>query len=228
MNDVCEYCKTACDFGEARYRESMQKTRSEEDTSAWNGRYEEHGQHMWSGQPNGSLETELTNQTPGRVLDLGCGEGADAIWLATLGWEVTATDISDVAIERARQAADGAGVTVDFRTDDAITHPPSESSFDLVIMSYPALAREAGLIAMQAIAKSVVRGGELMVIGHSLHETHSADDHGFNPDDYVSIDDIIEVTQSDFSITLDEIRVRPNAPEGNPHSTDRILRATRG
>lgn len=60
---------------------------------------------MWSGQPNGSLVAEVADLEPGTALDVGCGEGADAIWLAHQGWKVTALDPSAVALDRAATAA---------------------------------------------------------------------------------------------------------------------------
>ena len=66
---------------------------------------------MWSGRPNGALVAEVAGLAPGRVLDVGCGEGADAIWLAGLDWDVTALDVSGVALDRAAQHARDAGVT---------------------------------------------------------------------------------------------------------------------
>ena len=72
----------------------------------WDARYVERDGARWSGRPNGRLLAEVAGLTPGRALDVGCGEGADAIWLARSGWTVTAIDISDVAVSRARKAAE--------------------------------------------------------------------------------------------------------------------------
>lgn len=81
-------------------------------TGDWNERYATHGDGLWSGRANGVLVAELAGSPPGRALDVGCGEGADAIWLAAAGWQVTGVDVSDVALERAAAAAGDAGVTV--------------------------------------------------------------------------------------------------------------------
>src|SRR5579862_3207268 len=70
--------------------------------SEWDARYSEPVGALWSGRPNGRLVVEVGSLTPGRALDVGCGEGADAIWLALRGWTVTAIDISAVAIGRAQ------------------------------------------------------------------------------------------------------------------------------
>src|SRR5262245_15588097 len=76
----------------------------------WDARYSERDGTMWSGRPNGRLVAEVDDLPPGRALDVGCGEGADAIWLARRGWTVTAIDISEVAVRRAQEAAEKARV----------------------------------------------------------------------------------------------------------------------
>ena len=75
---------------------------------------------MWSSRPNGRLLAEVADLAPGRALDVGCGEGVDAIWLAQRGWTVTAIDISTVAIGRAREAAARAGAEVQWVCADAL------------------------------------------------------------------------------------------------------------
>src|SRR4051812_25376983 len=84
----------------------------------WDARYGEPGDALWSGRPNGRLVAELADLAPGRALDVGCGEGADAIWLAQRGWTVTAIDVSDVAVGRARANAERLGVGVDWIVGD--------------------------------------------------------------------------------------------------------------
>src|SRR5262252_2024810 len=100
------------DHGESRFAAASQ-------AAEWDARYGERDGSMWSGRPNGRLVAEVTALTPGRALDVGCGEGADAIWLTQQGWTVTAIDISDVALDRGRKAAERAGVTVEWICGDA-------------------------------------------------------------------------------------------------------------
>jgi 2-polyprenyl-3-methyl-5-hydroxy-6-metoxy-1,4-benzoquinol methylase len=82
------------------------------DDSAWDERYSEHAQ-MWSGRPNGTLLVEVVALTPGTALDVGCGEGGDAVWLAEHGWRVTGLDVSQAALTRAQTAARARGVDVE-------------------------------------------------------------------------------------------------------------------
>src|SRR6266700_3947631 len=95
----------------------------------WNARYSESNGAVWSGRTNGRLVAEVADLDPGRAFDVGCGEGADAIWLAQRGWTVTAIDISDVAIGRAREAAELAGATIEWVCGDALQTPFPACSF---------------------------------------------------------------------------------------------------
>ncbi|MBP9051936.1 MAG: class I SAM-dependent methyltransferase, partial [Ilumatobacteraceae bacterium] len=74
----------------------------------WDARYRS-APAIWSGNPNPHLVADAGDLTPGRALDIGAGEGADAIWLAQRGWTVTAVDISGVALQRARAEAERHG-----------------------------------------------------------------------------------------------------------------------
>src|SRR5215207_9238592 len=110
------------EHGEQRFGAAAQ-------AAEWEARYGERDGAMWSGRPNGRLVAEVADLNPGRALDVGCGEGADAIWLARRGWTVTAIDISDVAVCRAREAAELAGATVEWVCGDALQTPfPARSS----------------------------------------------------------------------------------------------------
>src|SRR5205823_14237286 len=140
----------------------------------WDGRYTEREGAMWSGRPNGRLVAEIADLTPGRALDVGCGEGADAIWLARRGWTVTAIDISDVAVRRAREAAELAGVTVEWLCGDALLTPFPARSFDLMSMQYPALPKAAGEAAVRTLLDAVRPGGLLLAVYHDLDDEHRA------------------------------------------------------
>jgi 2-polyprenyl-3-methyl-5-hydroxy-6-metoxy-1,4-benzoquinol methylase len=96
---------------------------------------------------------------PGHAIDLGCGEGGDAIWLAIQRWKVTAVDISGVALERAERAAERAGVSVDWLQKDFLERPPAEGAYDLVLTHYPALAKSRADDAIRALLQGVAPGG---------------------------------------------------------------------
>ncbi|MFE1547617.1 class I SAM-dependent methyltransferase [Streptomyces sp. NPDC058718] len=194
----------------------------------WDSRYADRGQ-LWSGRPNGALVAEVAGLTPGRVLDVGCGEGADAVWLARGGWDVTALEVSGVALERAAGHAKDAGVTVRWvhATLSEAGLPPA--SFDLVSAQYPALLRTPDSAAERALLALVAPGGVLLLVHHAGMDTHHADDSGFDPADYVWPSMVAGLLDDDWAIDVDEQRPRV-APEGGAgahHTDDVILRARR-
>jgi SAM-dependent methyltransferase len=197
--------------------------------SEWDARYSEPVGALWSGRPNGRLVVEVGSLTPGRALDVGCGEGADAIWLALRGWTVTAIDISAVAIGRARAAAELAGATVEWICGDALQTAFPAGSFDLVSMQYPALPKAAGQDAVRALLNSVQRDGLLLAVYHDLDDEHREHmkSRGADPADYVSADDLGELLADNFAIELRTVEPRVDPPAGTPHIADIVLRARR-
>ena len=184
---------------------------------------------MWSGRPNGRLVAEIADLAPGRALDVGCGEGADAIWLAQRGWTITAIDISEVALSRAREAADQVGVTVEWVNGDALHVSFPAESFDLVSMQYPALPKAAGEDAVRTLLDAVRRSGVLLAVYHDLDDDHREHmkERGFDPADYVGVDDLASLLGDDFAVELFATEARIDPPPGNPHVADVILRARR-
>ncbi|ADB32492.1 Methyltransferase type 12 [Kribbella flavida DSM 17836] len=137
------------------------------DEHYWDNFYAEKDQ-IWSGRPNAALVHEVAGLTPGTALDLGCGEGADAIWLAGQGWTVTAVDISAVALERAARHAEQAGVAdrIDWQQHELGKSFP-DGQYDLVsaqfLHSVTELPREA---ILRTASRAVAPGGVLLIEGH--------------------------------------------------------------
>ena len=130
------------------------------------------GRSRWSGRPNASLVEEVTGVVPGTALDLGCGQGGDAIWLAAQGWTVTGTDISQSALDIAAQHAAEAGVAVTWERHDLAESLPA-GPFDLVTSSF--LHSEVELPRariLRAAAETVAAGGTLLVVGHAPSPEH--------------------------------------------------------
>ncbi|MFC7340563.1 FAD-dependent oxidoreductase [Saccharopolyspora griseoalba] len=198
------------------------------DAERWDGFYREREQ-VFSGDVNGALVDEVAGMVPGQVLDLGCGEGADALWLARQGWQVTALDVAQVALERGRkavaeQAPELAERIAWVRADLAECAPP-EGAFDLVSAQYLPLRRERGEAQLRAVLAAVAAGGVLLFVGHDTRDMPEG--HGFNTGDYYLADDVRELLDEDWKIEVDEVRARPRAPEGAPHVRDVVLRARR-
>ncbi|MEU3183648.1 methyltransferase domain-containing protein [Streptomyces sp. NPDC006923] len=185
----------------------------------WDARYSE-SERIWSGEPNTVLVREITGLEPGRALDLGCGEGGDAIWLAQRGWRVTATDISGVALERAaRHAAEaGVGDLVDWQRHDLGASFPA-GVFDLVsahfLHSPGDMPREK---ILRTAASAVAPGGVLLVVGHSgfpAWERHPHPEVHFpTPDEVLAS---LELPDGQWEVQLSDEHERiQNGPDGQP------------
>jgi SAM-dependent methyltransferase len=125
---------------------------------------------IWSGNPNLHLVAQVADLRPGTALDVGSGEGADAIWLAEQGWQVTGMDVSMVALERAAQLAAAAGQDVADRITwqhaDILTWDPAPRQFDLVSAQFMHLPRSAREAVYRRLAAAVRPEGSLLIVGH--------------------------------------------------------------
>ncbi len=195
----------------------------------WDARYGKHAAAMWSGRPNGRLVAEMAGLAPGQALDVGCGEGADAIWLAQQAWTVTAIDISDVAVRRAHEAAERLGVAVEWIAGDALQAPFPAASFDLLSLQYPALPKAAGERAVGELLATVRPGGLMLAVYHDLDDAHRAHmkARGNDPADYVGADDLAALLGEDFTVERHAVEPRIDPPPGTPHVADVVLRARR-
>jgi SAM-dependent methyltransferase len=214
---------------EHEHERGEQRAGAAAQAAEWDARYSERDGARWSGRPNGRLVAEVADLPPGRALDVGCGEGADAIWLARRGWTVTAIDISDVAMSRAREAAKLASAAVEWVCGDTLQTPFQARSFDLVSMQYPALPKAAGDAAVRTLLDTVRPGGLLLAVYHDLDDEHSAHmrSQGVDPADYVGADDLGRLLGDDFTVELHAVEPRIDPPPSTPHVADVVLRARR-
>lgn len=143
----------------------------------WNARYAAGGL-LWGVQPNRFVAAEVEELTPGRALDLACGEGRNAIWLAERGWQVRGVDYSDVAIDRARALAEERGVEPDIELEvgDVLTVPLEVEAFDLVLVAYVQLPPSERELLVERAAEAVAPGGTLLLVGH--HERNLSEGTG--------------------------------------------------
>ncbi|MEV3924681.1 MFS transporter [Actinomadura coerulea] len=197
----------------------------------WDSRYAEH-HHMWSGEPNAVLVQEAAGLEPGTALDLGCGEGADAVWLARRGWRVTAVDISGVALERAAGHAEEAGVAdrVDWQRRDLAASFP-EGSYDLVSAQFlhsPAdMPREE---VLRAAAAAVAPGGTLLVVGHAGPPPWDPDAHpGVHLPTPDEVRESLALPEGDWEVLRSDEHERvQTAPDGRTMTrTDNALKLRR-
>jgi SAM-dependent methyltransferase len=137
------------------------------DHKDWNERYAAQ-ELLWGAEPNRFVEEELRDVPPrGLALDLACGEGRNAIWLAKLGWVVTAVDYSEVALGRARRLAAGQHVDVEWVQADVTSFAPAADAFQLVIVAYLQLPEAERRAVLAHAAAALGRGGILFMVGHA-------------------------------------------------------------
>ena len=183
---------------------------------------------MWSGEPNPALVDAATSNTPGRAVDVGCGEGADAVWLAEHGWDVTALDVSRVALDRAARHAQDAGVSVRWIHAGLLDAGLSAGGFDLVSAQYPVLLKSPDAIAGHILMDSVAPGGTLVVVHHADFHVNEPLHDGVNPADYVGPWDVAPLLDADWQIEVNENRPRRlTAGAGAHHTEDVVLIARR-
>jgi SAM-dependent methyltransferase len=194
---------------------------------------------VWSGRPNRQLVVEAADLPPSTALDAGCGEGADAIWLAERGWRVTAVDFSTVALDRGAARAEERGLAdrIEWLHADLGTWTPPEGRFDLVTAHY-LHSRGADRTALfERLAAAVADGGTLLVVGHLIGEDAGSDHHhgenhhrAHDPDLLYTAEDVAAVLDPEqWRDVVTETRERdPGAAArtGNP-APDTVLRARR-
>lgn len=198
----------------------------------WDRRYE--GETVWSGKPNGTLVNEVESIPAGRALDVGAGEGGDAVWLAEQGWKVTASDISQRALDRVAALADERGLSIECHRADANALDPFEAeSFDLVSAQYLPIPRSPEGRGIHNLLDAVAPGGTLLFISHDIEPLRAPieeREHGpfIDPDAYVRPADFAaELADSaEWEVEVHEKRPRPGG-HASGHADDIVLRARR-
>lgn len=202
------------------------------DRAYWEERYRGHaaaGAATHHGQPNPHLVTEAADLTPGTALDAGCGEGAEARWLASRGWRVTAVDVSATALRLAHDHATALGADVSGRIEwveaDLTGWAPPEDSFDLVTTHYVHTAA-SGQALLRRLAAAVAPGGTLLIVGHHPSGPH----HVSAPAAYLTAEEAAAALDPDrWDVLVAETGTRPAADHEGHDTTlrDTVLRARR-
>jgi len=199
----------------------------------WDERYRSRSA-VWSGRPNPQLLAEAAGLRPGEALDAGCGEGADAIWLAEQGWHVTAVDISTVALERGAEQARRAGSDVAGRITwqqvDLLTWSPRPQAYDLVSAQFMQLPAERRGALFERLAAGVTLSGMLLIVGHSPTDLHTTAARPRMPELFFTAREIAaDLDPSLWTVIVSEARPREVLdPDGHGVTVrDEVLAARR-
>ena len=165
------------------------------DADAWDERYAA-TDLVWSRTPNQFVERELAGLPPGRALDLGCGEGRNAIWLATLGWQVTAVDFSQVALDKGRTVAP----SLEWICADVTTWRP-DTSYDLAVIAYLQLSASERAAAVRTACDALVPGGTFLFVAHDSTNLAEGTGGPQDPDVLMTASDVLgDLEGRDFTI----------------------------
>ena len=190
------------------------------DAEEWDERYAA-SDMVWSSEPNQFVVTLTDDLEPGTAIDLGAGEGRNALWLADRGWAVTAVDFSSVAVERGRARAGGANV--DWQVADVTSYAPDET-VGLVLVCYLHLPRQVMRRVLDHAASWVAPGGHLVVVGHAVRNLTDGVGGPQDRDRLQDEDMLAEAAQALVVERLEE--VERTMPDGV--AVDVLLRARRG
>ncbi|GAB2938118.1 NAD(P)/FAD-dependent oxidoreductase [Rhodococcus aerolatus] len=219
-------------------RRAVEQARESADFFArqtWEDRYGA-ADSIWSGEPNPQLVAEAADLAPGRALDVGCGEGADALWLAGRGWDTTGIDISAVALARAAAQAEREGLTVELQQADLGQWDAGAGEYDLVSAQYFHWVPAPRDALFTRLARAVRPGGTLLLVGHWFPAGEQGHGHGggpqapvqdmtFTPEQAASL---LDPERWEVQVCETRPRRRTHPDTGKTHDVpDAVLRARR-
>lgn len=196
----------------------------------WDERYAA-SDRVWSGRPNQRLAEELADLTPGTALDIGCGEGADAVWLAARGWSVTGVDVSDVALSKAAGHAGEAGVgeRTSWLQADVYALEPLPSGVDLVTASFVHVPPADFDAVYRHLAACVAPGGSLFVLGHHPDDAHTGlRNSGLSALLFTPAAVVATLDPDAWDVVTEQVLSRQQVHDGVSHAvSDTVVRAVR-
>ncbi|MCQ4121089.1 class I SAM-dependent methyltransferase [Rhodococcus tibetensis] len=183
------------------------------DASAWDERYSQ-SEFVWGAPPNAVVVEQVTTLPRGRALDLACGEGRNALWLATRGWEVTGLDYSAVAIDKARRVAADAPRSVrgrlDYRVAD-VTDSDLGAEYDLALVIYLHLPRAERREVVNRAISALKPDGILMILGHDAVNLSQGVGGPQDPEILFTPEDLVHELNGRLDVDLAERRFRETA-----------------
>lgn len=198
------------------------------DREVWNRRYADR-EFVWTSEPNRFLVEEAGALPAGRALDLACGEGRNAVWLAQRGWQVTGVDFSEVGLGKARALAMARGVRAEWIVSDVLGYAPEPQAFDLVLVFYLQVPAADRRPIVRTAAGAVAPGGLLLLVGHDRRNLKHG--HGGPRDPavlYTPGDVVADLEGAGLYIERADTVGRPvDTPEGERVALDALVRARR-
>ena len=192
----------------------------------WDSRYAG-SELLWTADANRFLVAEASDFAPGRALDLACGEGRNAVWLAERGWTVRGVDFSGVALEKAKKLAKARGVDAEWVHADLLEYGPEPAAYDLVVVLYLQIPAAERRTVLRRAAGALAPGGVLLVVAHDSSNL----EHGWGgPRDPAVLYDATDVrgdlAETGVEIERADVVERPvDSPDGEKIALDLLLRA---
>ena len=194
------------------------------DSREWDRRYAG-SELVWTAEANRFLVAETEHLAVGRALDLGCGEGRNAVWLAQRGWQVTGVDFSQVGLDKAARLAEQRGVSVQWVLADLVDFVPAPGAFDLVAIFYLHIPGAAMREVLARAATALAPGGTLLVVGHDPTNIQEGYGGPQNPAILMSPEEIAEAL-ADLDVERAERVRRPVSSAGEDiYAIDALVRA---
>jgi SAM-dependent methyltransferase len=182
---------------------------------------------LWSAEPNQFLAPQVESLSPGRVLDVACGEGRNAIWLAGRGWQATGVDFSPVALDKGRRLANQRGVAVTWIEADLGTWSPPAEGFDLVMVFYLQLPPELRRSVHRRMAIGLAPGGTMLVVGHDSQNLAEGYGGPQDPSVLFSADDVVADLAGLRVDEAGQVRRAVRTDRGQKWAIDALVRAVR-
>jgi SAM-dependent methyltransferase len=196
------------------------------DREEWNRRYTGR-ELLWTAEANRFLVAEAAALGPGRALDLACGEGRNAVWLAEHGWRATGVDFSEVALEKARLLAGARGVEAEWVAADLLEYRPEPRTFDLVIVFYLQVPAPQRRTILCAAAEAVAPGGTFLLVAHDRTNLELGHGGPQEPAVLYAAEDVVADLDG-LQIERAERVERPvQTPDGERVALDVLVRAVR-
>ena len=197
------------------------------DARDWDRRWEERALESHR-EPGAVVVGALAGLQPGRAIDLGCGAGRHAIWLAERGWDVAAVDFSSEALRQGRERAEAHGVAIDWVEADIVSYEPRAGAFELVLLAYIHLPAGERRTLLARAAAAVKPGGTFLLVGHDSTNLGTGAPGPSSPAVLYTPDDIVPDLDRLRIVRAEQVRRPVELEDGTTvHAVDAFVLATR-